>query len=296
MGKSWSINSEPIIFLFSVSLGLYVTVYQAFIKFKLCLPLATAEICRHLGNYTDKRLEDIVSADAAHYSLYLQICVSIPSFFVCFFIGAWSDANGRRSPLLIALAGISLNGVLLIFLAAFHSMPLWLLFVGAFVAGLTGHIIIVFSCCFSMISDAIKDPVMLTIRIGIGSSLVYIGIVVGSLISSLIPHLTVTPYVYTFLVSTCFSTAGVLYIPLFVRETIHLAKSDTLISSAGTDIQSLANDDIQTCGASFCDFFHFDRIKESFIVLCRSRVGRRRFHLVLCVAIFLVIFSCDVGK
>lgn len=327
--RSW--NGEPILILYSLGLGLYISIYQAFVTFKMCLttakgsPIVPASESIHdfcmdligsargsMDNATSD-LRDLIEEKTTEFMIYYSLANNIPAIFMAFMVGAWSDAFGRKPPIIIALGGSTMGAFIVLAAATWDEAPLYLILISTFVNGFTGQVLVIYSGVFAMISDLIPDPVQLTVRIGLASALISVGFFVSSLVAGAILARW-DDYAMMFSASLVFVAFSFLYTVFIAQETLQLVKtvpqptdedgttpegvsiqreaSQVLDDASDVDVEMRDKKSCQCCRA-FCSF---GRIKESFNTLVKPRPGRHRLYLWVSIVGFLIAFSCDVGK
>ena len=109
------------------------------------------------------------------YASYVQLGIvlfsALPSIIITLFMGGWSDKVGRRPVLIVPVLGAVLDtaGVLIVMI---FELPIYFLFVGAFLHGLCGYYTTIILACLSYIADT-TDQVAL--RLGKWSPLFLCG-------------------------------------------------------------------------------------------------------------------------
>lgn len=328
MAKPRKVNVEPLLFLMSFSFGLYSPIHTAFITFKNCLRLLDSsvealpnphEYCMQLGsappspksNSTGMDDPDPyliflnkVQAATAQFNIYSQLLSTVPTVLATILIGAWSDVNGRKPPIVVALAGSAIAAQASIVVAAVDSISVYVLLAPTFISSLTGHMIVVIGSAYAMISDATQTSKALTIRIALASGVGSIGSLSAHLISAVILQYW-DDYTLIYLCGSVCVTCAFLYAVFGLQETIQFSRkreppvddgyvtNGALVPASGHTNGSadhhgeIPKEDQNGCLA----FLHWKRIKESFHVLSRARPGRRRFYLLTTLVSFTMLFS-----
>ena len=107
------------------------------------------------------------------YASYVQLGIvmfsALPSIIITLFMGGWSDKVGRRPTLIVPVLGGVLDaaGVLIVMI---FELPIYCLFVGAFLHGLCGYYTTIILACLSYIADT-TDQTQIALRLGKWSSL-----------------------------------------------------------------------------------------------------------------------------
>lgn len=275
---------EIVILFFSINVGISTTIAPAFLKSRIKLDLSNriSVICN--GTVNCDTLESIVVSRLAYFGTYLQICSTIPAFFVSFFIGIYSDKKGRKGPLMVSLMGSVINNFMLLLVASLPYVPTWFILIGALISGFTGHIISVFTNCFCMLSDSAKSSDQLTLRLGLGSGLISFGLVSGTLVAGLMLRIVNHEnFLYTYLITISCSSFTFLYVTCFLKETLQSNGNADGINSKAENNKEKRN-------------LLWKLIKETFLVMTKRRHGHKRICLNICVAVLLIVVACDDGK
>ncbi|CAI4222537.1 unnamed protein product [Auanema sp. JU1783] len=242
------VNVEPVMCLFSISIGLLITFQPLFTYWARCVEIAgqleeninenITSLCAQLSA-SNGTLQDLVESDISSTKIWLQIVGGIPTLLIAPLIGTWSDRRGRKLPLLYAMSGYVIQTFCL--MMATMTYETWNVyrwyFVGEFVSGLTGGASSIFATSLAIVTDDCRSKLRpgsstVPLRIGIASFLQSIGSLLGVLIMSMlaVPALvSVTghsqSYVKAAFLQLVTAVVALLYTIVFVRET-HFPQKD----------------------------------------------------------------------
>lgn len=131
-----------------------------------------------------KDLEQEVQSLATKIDSGNMFFMAIPSLIVAPFWGPWTDKTRRRKPALIApTIGASLNTAVVL-LVMYFEWPLYALFVGSAISGVSGFLTTVMLATMSYIADTTEKS-GIAIRLAIIQMLVFMGGVLSQLTSGL---------------------------------------------------------------------------------------------------------------
>ncbi|VDK45343.1 unnamed protein product [Anisakis simplex] len=243
------INVEPVIFLFSITFALILTVQPLFLYWARCIELFqdsknftdgnetfhnVSELCAQLSQPNNSYYQDIVEKDIASTKILLQIASGIPTLITAPIIGAWSDGSGgRRRPLLIGLFGLLLYSLLQFASTIFYkSVNVYTIqYLAELTIGFSGGIATIFTASFAIVTDDSRHQMApgtnkIPLRIAIASALQSLGLVAGNMIASVFsisPAVSIQLHEIGYVKSTAISftvvLVAILYTLLFVRET-----------------------------------------------------------------------------
>ncbi len=114
------LNAEPAIFLFAVSFGVLMSASPLAVFWLRCIQLFeedsaggrgenlknATEYCARVSLGNSTTLLDRVERDVAEAQIYLQAFSTGATLLSAPLFGAWSDYNGRKTPLLVTLTGV----------------------------------------------------------------------------------------------------------------------------------------------------------------------------------------------
>lgn len=240
--RKW-FNVEPVIFLSSISFGLFMNVYPSFLFWARCVEMFTGfdrndnstnatEFCSRIATLRDRKDLDLVEADVTNAQIYLQLCSSLPALLTAPLFGAWSDYHGRRPPFILCQFGsffyLSLTCVASFLYPASNVysflVPAELSF-GIFSG------IMVFTMATTIVVDESRSKLAesrsgIPTRLAAACAIQFVGLFLGASLATLLlstsgdgPEQHANSYSRAFLLSTGISTLGLLYSQCFVRET-----------------------------------------------------------------------------
>uniref|UniRef100_A0A915I9L9 Proton-coupled folate transporter n=1 Tax=Romanomermis culicivorax TaxID=13658 RepID=A0A915I9L9_ROMCU len=275
---------EPTIFLASVGVGVNIALCQALITYRLCAEKLNIfeTTCFGQASISD-RYE--IEVQASQYGVYAQIASSVPALISCVNLSVWSDINGRKPPILLTLFGLAIQNIFFIAVSTFSFLPLWLILVGNAICGCLGHCLMLFSCCFSMITDIVKDQKKLTIELGLASSLIFAGIVCGSLLSKLVVEIMppgANYFNYAFLLSVLSIFLAFLYAVVILSDSKSTSANSTMKKTEPGD------QNVEKKAPAYA-------IVQCLNVILKPRPNNTRCLLITTSICFLIAFSCDIG-
>jgi len=206
------ITVEPVLFLYMITSYMYSGSAQDLIYTKVCmLEYKSAAICSDLSNST----LDYVQATTSSWIKYTNIAMTIPSVLTGYYLGSWSDKFGRKTPILIPIAGAAACNLFFIFAAAYSGAPLYLLVIGNFVQGMCGGYATVITSVMSYMGD-ISSTKNRTSRIAILESMTFSGGIIGYFLNgALLPRIG---HAAIFLIQLAIDALIVLYVLVRVRD------------------------------------------------------------------------------
>ena len=167
--KSWIswITVEPVEFFYVLMFTTSNVVRDNLILDKMCILDLHFDpnLCYNLthGIQVDKNMSDMVQDRAASLEVIDGILVAIPAVLFSLFVGAWSDARGRKAVLILPFVGNILS--FLIYIVNYHWFdsihPQHLLW--GSIAGLTGGYICLNIGLYGYVSDG--RPLTLLVRL-----------------------------------------------------------------------------------------------------------------------------------
>ncbi|OUC42411.1 hypothetical protein D917_02974 [Trichinella nativa] len=276
---------ELFLFLIGISIGLYISAYSPFILFKVCLHYVSSNSLSNVDcmSITNSTVQSKVEAEASVYLVFLQLANTIPGIFSVLLVSAWSDAHGRKLPLLCCSAGCIVSSALMIAFAVYPSLSIHYLIFPQIIFGFFDPLFL-FSFCFAMITDVVNVPSQVAVRMGIATGLLFLGILIGNLSCSLIETQLQYSYGYVFLASTVVSVVSFFCAVLFLRETRFLR-----------DEQQQQHEQQQhpIGQKTLKELIITDGIMEYVSTLVKVRSESKRKLLWISLTIFLGLYMCD---
>ncbi|KXJ11735.1 Proton-coupled folate transporter [Exaiptasia diaphana] len=167
-------------------------------------------------NSTLKTLETEVQTRSATLYTYYMVCAVIPSLIVGPFYGSYSDKRGRKPVLMAPLLAGLFETCLILVIIYFH-LPLYMLFIGGVVNGLSGYVTTLWLALNSYLADTVKKDKLSNRMIVLNFSLFLAG-TIAQLTSGLwIEYLGFKNPLW-FIVSL--QSLACLYTILFVKESV----------------------------------------------------------------------------
>lgn len=154
------VSIEPLVLLFYTGFAIFNTTSFSMLYHKICVQKlgydASDDDC---GN-----IDDELQEDATAWIQYDVVAITIPSSFVCLYLSAWGDRNGRKANFLIAMAGVIVYMLAFIVATQYESSPLWILPVVSVGAGCTGFVMLFVAASYQYMADTARDEHTLTVR------------------------------------------------------------------------------------------------------------------------------------
>lgn len=264
------ITVEPVQFLYCLMFSISGIVRDNLFIDKVCLIdlQFPDEVCYNLThkNMVPKNMSEAVQKRVTELTVYDGILVALPSVLFCLFVGAWSDANGRK--LLIILPFV---GNLLSFLAYilnyhfFYELPTLHLLWGS-VVGLSGGYICLNLGLYGYVSD-ISSAEDRTMRLSILNGVFSGGYIVGTALGGKIFKAYENYYV-NFGISIGIGLVG-LIVAMFIKESVR--RDETVVQKS---------------------FFDLENVKQSFQTTFKPRQNSGRVHVILLVVNFAIFMFC----
>ena len=158
--KTRWITVEPIIFLAFVGLGSFATIRAEYLQNRIAtdvynytFPTDSNGSCG-LANtsHPDSIIKKEIQHKTANWSLYLNICSTLPLIFSTIVIGKWSDIKGRKATLLVPLFGMLVQSSVYLVVIYLH-LSMSLLYIAEIAFGLTGGGPLLVSISLAYIAD-----------------------------------------------------------------------------------------------------------------------------------------------
>ncbi|KAG8197164.1 hypothetical protein JTE90_011324 [Oedothorax gibbosus] len=220
--KLKSLTIEPFVFAFLFAYYVNKSCLTNMIMDKGCLYTLnfTKDVCRNLsGHQTEKALVEILGNNYTLYANLLQIFGA----FQTMFIAPWSDKYGRKLPILLAVVGMILSEIGLMFSSIYFDSALYFIIIARIPTELFGGFICTLTTVYSHASEVSSEEgralkyAFVDIAMGLGMAL---GGLAGGLMFSL-------GYVYLFLTALLIHCMCLPWILFCVRETTGLDSNHT---------------------------------------------------------------------
>ncbi|XP_017842256.1 proton-coupled folate transporter [Drosophila busckii] len=280
-----NISVEPTMFLYMFAFMITSVVEQNFFLQKACLVnnnLSIA-ICQNINAPENEEYKKQVLGTTAWFHQWENIAAHVFPIVLALFLGSFSDARGRKLPLLMGLVGKLIYSSMIVVNAMMPSWPVeYVIYTATLPSALTGADVAIFASCFAYISD-ISTLEQRTIRVTI-LDVVYLtamptGVALGSY---LFYNVFNQSYADMFAVNAALLALAVIY-------TFFALKWQTTPNQ-----RSLR--ELGCCGI-WGDFFDRQHVKDSLSVLMKPRRGHRRsFLYLLLISMALYTFQRDEGS
>jgi len=228
------ITIEPIIFFYTVSVGLNEVIRSNLIIDKLCQSKFeyNATICDNLEDQVNKQYQDAVQVSVTEYESFYGTLAFIPRIIYGLLAGTWSDRNGRK-----VLIGLPILGQLLASLSYginyffLKELP-WQLLYLEFGNELCGTYVAYYLAVYSYITD-VSDEESRTFRLSLVDGLDYFSTSIGTLVSG--PIFLAGGYYSVFGASTGSCIICFLLLIFWVKESLRKTEQDPSFEAGSTD-------------------------------------------------------------
>lgn len=215
------ITVEPCAFLFILGYILATSTTQQYVSFSTAVSmgadtaLLTASLCDLTSNMTSSVAE--VEGTAAGIMTIFSLLNILPMLLAAILMGSYSDTRGRKIALIAPVIGGLLRGIAALIIC-FFNMDLEYLYGAGLLEGLFGGTSVFSTAMFAYIADVsrIKSRswrmlvLMLVQALGIGVAEVTAGYMI-----------TYLGFVYPFLMILCIYAACLLFVILYIQETVN---------------------------------------------------------------------------
>ncbi|XP_048584882.1 proton-coupled folate transporter [Nematostella vectensis] len=224
------LSVEPVLLLYSYSFFMSMPLQRQYAYFRYSqatgFPYDLKEeknMCRGGGeirNATFVRLENEVQEHASQFDTSSVMCQALPALIMGLLIGPWTDSGGRKLALMVPVLGSILESLLTICVMHF-SWPLYVIYAGKALNGLTGFFSALFQVSMSYIAD-ISDPSQIAFRLAVMQFLIFGGGFISQLLSGVV--LSKFGFVSPMKSVLLSSTIAFLYLTLAVPESLPESK------------------------------------------------------------------------
>lgn len=207
-------------------------------------------ICEQLGSDNaseEKDIETQVQPYAAKIVMTRSFVEGLFSAFFGFIIGSWSDKHGRKPVLITSCLGFFLGSCIntfLTFLSTIYIINPWLYILGSIPIILSGGICALLTGTFSHIAD-ITTIQQRPFKLAIIGAITSLGLMLGALSCGYVFPRTNATVVFT--VSSSLLLFVVIYLCIFMEESVKQDEMDPTSKIRGLFKWALAKDVFQTC-------------------------------------------------
>uniref|UniRef100_A0A2P2I180 Solute carrier family 46 member 3-like n=1 Tax=Hirondellea gigas TaxID=1518452 RepID=A0A2P2I180_9CRUS len=287
--SKWRVTVEPVVFLYMLPTFMLLPVLQDQIYTKICLSLYHESVCSNLDDPENSEAMTAVASHSGHWIQASTIMLCLPSMISGQLLGTYSDARGRKMPLLgPPLGGVLASLVYVLLSGTVVDMDISWILLASFFSGLGGGFAGCLNTAASYLTQVSPQGVR-TSRVGVMECMILVAACVGPLLVSwlLRQHYHADKL---FTVMLALHAANVLYILAAVpnvhasRSVSRLCPSERAAAAAG--------------GSSTTDGLlrsSWLRIKEMFGVVCKTRHENRKGYLLLTILAAAIFMFCTAG-
>lgn len=175
---------EPLLFLIMTVDCLVDPSIQNIYLDKVCQSLQYNQtVCDDMNKFDQAKIK--IEEAAAIYILYAHVIRKLPGVFLAFFIGNWSDRNGKKLVIVLSFLGLMITNVFLLVNAHFRHWSVNFLLLSEIPHGMFGGWHILVGGCMSYLGDVVEVKHR-SKRIGIAEIAFNGGCPIGYMISTLL--------------------------------------------------------------------------------------------------------------
>ncbi|XP_029699962.1 proton-coupled folate transporter [Takifugu rubripes] len=217
--KCSALTVEPVIFLAMFSVAMNGPLSTQYLWDRISQDVGyngsrTSE-CTN-GSAPPDPLQKEVQTLTAQWNLYINLGGFSVGLLMVPLLGSWSDVAGRRPVLILPCVGLALQAAVYI-LVMYLKLPVIYFLVGRILCGLSGDFSVILAACFSYVAD-ISDRQSRTFRVAILEACLGISGMLASVIGG--QWKQAEGYIKPYWLVLAVSLASVLYVYLFIHETI----------------------------------------------------------------------------
>uniref|UniRef100_A0A8D9BUR0 Solute carrier family 46 member 3 n=1 Tax=Cacopsylla melanoneura TaxID=428564 RepID=A0A8D9BUR0_9HEMI len=217
--KNHYFTVEPIFFLIFAAGTISDPVVVNLLLSKVCMATNATNDCDNPSPAVELQIQPIV-ADIQMFRTLLEC--AFPAF-LSFFLGPWSDVNGRKPIILCSTFGIFISNLTWVLVSYIPDLPPIAVLVCSIPIALSGGLVTLYLGSFCYISD-VTSIESRALRMGLLQVANFAGLVLGNLASA--PLLKRVGYHGVFQVSTGLTFLALVYAALVLRETIHVSNDE----------------------------------------------------------------------
>lgn len=285
--------AEIVFFLFKIGESMLEPTVRLYLYQGVCLRYYGNDTsCSNLSSYPER--EDRIQVAAANYIIAYKFLMNFPAIVLGFFCGAWSDAIGRKIPVLLTLMASVLAGILYLFSMATSETEgpiITLVLLGAAVRGGFGRSAVITMALYSYVCDqSVCDK--RTQNIGRLLSMNYFGYFVGSLGAGAI--LEICGFDVIFILVTIINVICIAIVIVFMKSKDGQKVVEDVATPSSSPMQGSLPPAPQHTKSKMP--FRLANAKDSVLVLTRPRHHRSRLHILLLFATIFVQQTCKSGE
>lgn len=211
---------EPLFFLIFCAGTITDPVVVNLLLTKVCQATNVSSDCFNLSASAVETLQPMV-ADIQMFRTLLEC--AFPAF-LSFFLGPWSDVNGRKPIILCSVFGIFISNLTWVLVTYIPDLPPIAVLVTSIPVALSGGIVTFFLGSFCYISD-VTSIESRALRMGLLQVANFAGLLTGNLSSG--PLYNKVGFHGVFIVSASLTFLALVYAACFLRESIYVTNSET---------------------------------------------------------------------
>ncbi|XP_055921656.1 proton-coupled folate transporter [Eupeodes corollae] len=253
--KRWFIL-EPAVLLLFFAMSLSSAVYQNQVLYQTCIIVFkyNESSCTPLlgikkedPSPESKKIEENVQEYVTNILMAQSILESVIPAFISFFLGPWSDKFGRRPVIILTYTGYTISYIimgLLTLISEHTQFSPWFYLISSLPSVFFGGTCALITVIYCYISDVAVSKAR-DLRMVLNEASILIGITTGSVASSFIYE--ATNVLTVFAISCGFMVLALLYVILFVPESLRPDQISTESRIRGFFRWDLAADLFKTC-------------------------------------------------
>lgn len=284
--------AEIVFFLFKIGESMLEPTVRLYLYQGVCLRYYGNDTsCSNLSSYPER--EDLIQVAASNYIIAYKFLMNFPAIVLGFFCGAWSDAIGRKIPVLLTLMASVLAGILYLFSMATSETEgpiIALVLLGAAVRGGFGRSAVITMALYSYVCDQSVCEKR-TQNIGRLLSMNYFGYFFGSLGAGAI--LELYGFDVVFILVTIINIICIAIVIVFMKSKDGQKVTEDAATPSSSPQASLPPAAQLTKSKMP---FRLANAKDSVQVLTRPRHHRSRLHILLLFATIFVQQTCKSGE